>query len=241
MTKESNHWHQSLPIVKWVFWGSQSFLNSYPLPGYQNTELDVSFLPLLQRRRLNFLSKIFFYIVNACKAPTKNTPIIYGSRYGELPRTINILKSLGANEPISPTDFSHSVHNTPIALYSIFTKNQKPMNALAAGEDTLMATLLETAASFQMEKKDVLLVFVEDQMPDPYTQPNLEEALHAYGLAILVSSVNPQFYLSWQKKGLPQKRTLQVASFVKGLYENESNFSLFFLDHEYVFNKGRHD
>ena len=240
MTKEGFISKQTLPIAKWEFWGSESFISSYPLSGYQTLEPDVSFLPLLQRRRLNFLSKIFFHVVNKCEPTAREMPIVYGSRYGELPRTINILKSLGQEELISPTDFSHSVHNTPVALYSIFTKNHQPMNAIAAGEDSLMATIIETAALFHTEKKDALLVFVEDKMPEPYTQPNPEEAIHSYGIALLVSADNPQFTLSWQKKGTQQNPKLQIASFASGLYEKASSFKMNAFGSEYIFNKDMH-
>ena len=230
----------TLPIAKTVFWGSESFLKTYPLLGHQYSEPEVSFLPLMQRRRLNFLSKIFFYIVNHCEPKTHPLPIVFGSRYGELPRTMKILQSLGAKEPISPTDFSHSVHNTPVALYSIFTKNQQPMNAIAAGEDSFMATLFEAIAQFQHDNNELLFVFVEDKLPDPYTQPNLEEADHAYGLAMLISATNPKFTLSWQTNGSAKTPKLQPAAFVQGLYQTTPNFLINAFGSELLFHKAIH-
>jgi hypothetical protein len=230
----------SLPIAKWGFWCSESFLKTYTLPGHQFTDLDVSFLPLMQRRRLNSLSKIFFHTVNICEPNLKDQPIVFGSRYGELPRTVNILKSLGIEELVSPTDFSHSVHNTPVALYSIYTKNHQPANAISAGEDTLMATILESVSLFHIEKKDVLLVFGEDKLPEPYTQPNLEDAIHAYGLAILVSSTNPKITLTWQKNAPMKTPRLQIPTFMEGLFKPSEEFNLNAFGHEYLFKKEVH-
>lgn len=241
MAKSSNSSILSLPIAKWGFWCSESFLKTYPLAGHQYTDLDVSYMPLMQRRRLNSLNKIFFHTVNICEQNIKDKPIVFGSRYGELPRTVNILKSLGAGEIVSPTDFSHSVHNTPVALYTIYTKNYQPANAISAGEDTLMATILESASQFHSEKKDVLLVFAEDKMPEPYTQSNLEEAIHAYGLAILISSTNPKVSLTWQKNGPRQKPRLQIAAFMEGLHNPAKEFYLNAFGHEYLFKKEVHD
>lgn len=241
MRQNTIDFHQTLPIAKYVYWCSESFLKAFPLENHQFAEPDVSFLPLMQRRRLNFLSKIFFHVVNVCEPSARDIPIVFGSRYGELPRTMNILKSLGINEPISPTDFSHSVHNTPVALYSIFAKSQQPVNAIAAGEDTFMATLLETTAQFHSSNKDVLLVFAEDKLPDPYTRSNPEESELAYGIALLVSAEKPKLTLAWQKNGPLKKQQLQIASFIKGIHENNSSFHMNAFGNEYLFEKVVHD
>jgi len=230
----------SLPIAKTVFWASESFLNTYPIPNHSYKELDISFLPLMQKRRLNSLNKIFFYVVNACEPKDRNLPIVFGSRFGELQRTLKILQSLGAKEQISPTDFSHSVHNTPVALYSIFTKNQQPANAISAGEDSLMATLFETASQFYTEKKDILFVFVEDKLPEPYTISNAQEIDYAYGLAMLISSNNPTMTLTWQDNGKAKGSKFQPAAFFEGIHQINNNFTINAFGKELLFHKEMH-
>lgn len=240
MTKENRQSIQSLPIAQSVFWGSESFINAYHIQGYQLTEPDVSFLPLMQRRRLNFLSKIFFHVVNVCNPTSQELPIVFGSRFGELPRTMKILQSLGANEPISPTDFSHSVHNTPVALYSIFSKNQQPVTAIAGGEDSFMGTLMEAEAQFKSTQKDVLFVYAEDKLPDPYTRTNLEDAIHGYGIALRISAEKPKLTLTWQKVAKSNNKNLQPAAFASGFYQTKTSFALNAFGSEYLFKKENH-
>jgi hypothetical protein len=230
----------TLPIAKTVFWASESFLKDFSFPHYHFVEPDVSFLPLMQRRRLNSLNKIFFHLVNECEPKDRSLPIVFGSRFGELQRTLKILQSLGAKEQISPTDFSHSVNNTHVALYSIFTKNQQAANAISAGEDSLIATLFETASQFHTEDKDIIFVFVEDKLPAPYTLSKTEEAEYAYGLAMLVSSTKPQMTLSWEKTGQAKKPKFQPAAFFEGLFHQDSQFRLNAFGNELLFHKEIH-
>lgn len=240
MAIENQKTIQSLPISNSVFWGSESFINTYPIVGYQYTEPDVAFLPLMQRRRLNFLSKIFFHVVNVCNPTSQDLPIVFGSRFGELPRTMKILQSLGANEPISPTDFSHSVHNTPVALYSIFSKNQQPVTAIAGGEDSFMGTLMEAEAQFKSTQKDVLFVYAEDKLPDPYTRTNQEDAIHGYGIALRISAEKPKLTLTWQKVAKSNNKNLQPAAFASGFYQTKTSFALNAFGSEYLFKKEIH-
>src|SRR3546814_5162872 len=73
-------------------------------------------------------------------------PLVFISRHGETPRTFEILKDLAADQPLSPTQFSLSVHNAVIGLWSIMRGETSEMTALAATGDGLEHGVLEAVA-----------------------------------------------------------------------------------------------
>lgn len=116
---------------------------------------DVSFLPAMQRRRLSRLARMAFSVGWPLAEGLPDLPLVFISRHGETPRTLDILSDLANDQPLSPTQFSLSVHNAVIGLWSILRNETAEMTALAA------ALLNEGAPA-------VLLVISEEQPPDAY-------------------------------------------------------------------------
>lgn len=94
---------------------------------------------------------------------------IFTSRHGELERTHKILQHLNQQQPLSPTDFAMSVHNTAAGWLTIIAKNTLPTTSLAAGEDSFQQGILEAQgilASGAAER--VLLVDFDGALPEDY-------------------------------------------------------------------------
>ena len=96
---------------------------------------DVSFLPAMQRRRLSRLARMVFAVATPLAANRAPMPLVYASRHGETTRTFAILNDLASDEPLSPTQFSLSVHNAIIGLWSIQQQDTSEMTVLAAEGD----------------------------------------------------------------------------------------------------------
>ncbi|WP_240999111.1 beta-ketoacyl synthase chain length factor, partial [Pseudomonas viridiflava] len=75
-----------------------------------NEAPDVSFLPAMQRRRLGRMARMAFAVGWPLSEDHERMPLVFVSRHGETPRTFEILRDLAADEPMSPTQFSLSVH-----------------------------------------------------------------------------------------------------------------------------------
>lgn len=130
---------------------------------------DMAFMPPLQRRRLGNMARMSFRVIENCLDEGQpSLPLVFASRHGELKRSYSLLSSLAEAEPLSPRDFSLSVHNATAGLHSIFRHNTAPSSAVAAGIDTLPAALLEAAVQARAAKQESLLVWVEDRIPDFY-------------------------------------------------------------------------
>ncbi|MDQ2069997.1 beta-ketoacyl synthase chain length factor [Natronospira bacteriovora] len=130
---------------------------------------DVSFMPPMQRRRLSRMARMGFQAMEQCLDDGEPAlPIVFTSRHGELQRSHSLLQSLARKEPLSPKDFSLSVHNATTGLYSIFRGNREASTAIAAGPDSLAMGLLEAILQADGRSGECLLVWVEQPVPDFY-------------------------------------------------------------------------
>src|SRR5690606_31159104 len=95
-----------------------------PGPLADDGQPDVSFLPAMQRRRLSRLARMAFAVATPLTEGQPPMPLVYASRHGETPRTFAILSDLARQEALSPTQFSLSVHNAVIGLWSILQNDR---------------------------------------------------------------------------------------------------------------------
>ena len=151
-----------------------------------NAAPDVSFLPAMQRRRLSRLARMAFSVGWPLADGRENLPLVFVSRHGETPRTYDILSDLAKDEPLSPTQFSLSVHNAIIGLWSIMRGETSEMTALAAAGDGLEHGMLEAATLLNEGAPAVLLVITEEQPPAAYSQW-IDDVPFPYALGLLLT------------------------------------------------------
>jgi hypothetical protein len=146
---------------------------------------DVSFLPAMQRRRLSRLARMVFAVATPLAAGRPAMPLVYASRHGETTRTFAILNELAGEEPLSPTQFSLSVHNAIIGLWSIQQQDTSEMTSLAAEGDGLENAVLEATLLLGEGTPEVLVVVAEDQPPTVYA-PWINDVSFPYAVALLL-------------------------------------------------------
>jgi hypothetical protein len=153
---------------------------------------DVSFLPAMQRRRLSRLARMTLSVGWPLAEGHQDLPLVFVSRHGETPRTLDILSDLAANQPLSPTQFSLSVHNAIIGLWSIMRGETSEMTALSAAGDGLEHGMLEAVALLDEGAPAVLLVVAEEQPPEAYSTW-IDDVPFAYAVGLLIMPGN-----AWQ-------------------------------------------
>jgi hypothetical protein len=127
-------------------------------------------LPQILRRRISAIGQRAFRASYAL-SEQRTARFVFCSQYGEWDRTLRILHSLAIEEPISPADFSLSVHNALAGLLSIAWGNTAGHTAISAGADSFGYGLLEAVASLKEGSGDpVLLVYFDDLPPHPYDE-----------------------------------------------------------------------
>jgi len=202
-----------LAVIRWSAWApglsDASAWKSWAAGTHDPTphpdEPDVSFVPAMVRRRLSPLTRMVFCVEAACHDDeTPPDAYVYCSRYGEYERTFDILSGLARREEVSPTAFSHSVHNTSASLFSVGQKDSTPYTAIAAGAATLETAFVESWSLLKSrEASRVLLIYHDEPLPPLYEeQPTNVTQRCALALVLEPENGNriaDRLDLSWHK------------------------------------------
>ncbi|MFP4333205.1 MAG: beta-ketoacyl synthase chain length factor [Campylobacterales bacterium] len=122
---------------------------------------------MIQRRRLTRAAKIVIFLADMIGVSRER--IVYGSSFGEIPATTDILKSIKNNQSISPTSFQNSVYNTAVSYLSILTSNQSEIMTISSGDNT-SGQILKLGAIKALDGDTIVLLGTET-----FDIPNVEE------------------------------------------------------------------
>lgn len=113
---------------------------------------------MMTRRRLTRAAKIAIYLAD--KVSFLNGRIIYGSSFGELSATANILNSINSKESISPTHFQNSVYSTAVSYLSMLGDNKNEILTISSGDNTSL-NILKSGAIKALDGDILLLLAIE--------------------------------------------------------------------------------
>jgi len=113
---------------------------------------------MMLRRRLTRGARIAIYL--ASKVGYRNEKIVFGSAYGEVQATVNVVQSIFNKTALSPTAFQNSVHNTPVSYLSIISANTAEVTTVSDLYDTSLS-VLKTAAIKALNGDKVLLLNID--------------------------------------------------------------------------------
>ena len=122
----------SLSILSSYCWLSKDSLKNTNLPPSSLKIFDVedivlNQIPPIKRRRLKGLSKMAMHTSLSCldkvNFSADKVYTVFASQHGEIGRTTSIVNDIVDGHDVSPKDFSLSVHNSSLGLFSIFNKN----------------------------------------------------------------------------------------------------------------------
>ena len=143
-------------------------------------------MPMMLRRRLTGLGQAAIAATYGAGAKA-GVHYVFTSRHGEFQRSLRLLETLAAAEPLSPADFSLCVHNALAGLLSIATGARAGHTAIAAGPDSLAAGLMEAAGLLaDNPATPVLLAYFDDDLPSPYDTLQAEPTEGPLALAVLL-------------------------------------------------------
>ena len=114
---------------------------------------------MMLRRRLTRSARIMVYLADACGFSEGS--VVYGSAYGEMQATADIVGAIAAKEPISPTAFQNSVYNTAPSYFSLLHGNREEILTVSSGDDTSTNVLQTGALQALVKEEEVLLVCCE--------------------------------------------------------------------------------
>ncbi|WP_428026901.1 beta-ketoacyl synthase chain length factor [Arcobacter sp.] len=177
---------------------------------------------MMVRRRLTRASKLAIELIS--KINYQNNRIIYGTSYGELLSTSNILNAILNNETISPTDFQNSVYNTAISYTSIISKNTNEMLTVSSGEDTSLK-VLKAGAIKALDNDELILICLETINIENIEDINncIKYLESGVALKIKLTQDNPTInFINFQDKNYP--KSIEYLLFIaKNFDRNKKN------------------
>jgi hypothetical protein len=136
--------------------GSDSIQDIYAEPGD---------LPMMARRRATPVGRKALGAAMALPG-IGEARFILSSRHGELNRSLAILTCLAGSEPVSPADFSMSVHHGLVGVLSIAVKNTRGHSAVSAGPESFCYGMMEAAACLAENPGEPVILVHYDEKPD---------------------------------------------------------------------------
>ena len=113
----------------------------------EGDEIDVSFIPMLLRRKLNKFGRAGLYTLYNAYENSTNPNLVFASCYGDIERVEKLIAQREEDGEVSPAGFSSSVHNATVGLFSLLEKIKTAYNSISAGDKTLSAGFLESIIS----------------------------------------------------------------------------------------------
>ncbi|MBP8040256.1 MAG: beta-ketoacyl synthase chain length factor, partial [Aeromonadaceae bacterium] len=151
-------------------------------------------IPAMTARRMSQSARLAVQLGLQLIAQWQPRHLLCVSRHGELARTFTLLQKLIQQQPLSPTDFSMSVHNTVAGLTTIVGQQPLPASSLAAGVDSFHAGLVEACATLQAVSGPVLLLYFEGSLPEFY-RPWVAECEPPHAVAVVLAPGSQWRYL----------------------------------------------
>jgi hypothetical protein len=149
---------------------------------------DARFLPALLRRRCSSLARIMLTAAFECcdAEDLSRVATVFASRHGNINESIDLLERVVRHQPLSPTRFSHSVHNAQAGLFSIAAGNRRASSSIAAQEDSFGCGYLEALTLLERDPgRPVLLVTADVPLAATFAAL-VEEPVASYALALLL-------------------------------------------------------
>lgn len=158
----------SVCVIDWTFWRGETREDVAAAKGIE--------LPRSVKRRLNHLGRSVGNVAaGLVLEDQQDALVVFASRYGDAERSVGILQEIAANEPISPMQFSLSVHNAIAGVLSIGWKNTEMQSVISAGAQTFEMGITEAySLSLAFPQKGILLVYADFPLPEIFG--NFEEA-----------------------------------------------------------------
>jgi hypothetical protein len=196
--------HLNFTLQHWCLWQSEEPYPGVRWPGGEvlpcnGGNADVSFLPMMQSRRLSPLARAASAVAWHCRQKFGDMPSVFFSNHGESQYYFEMLDELAAGEDVSPSRFSLCVHNAIAGLSSFHSTSFLPYVSLAGGTEGMFAAFLE-AGGMLMETPKVLVVWYDQPLPDAY-RAKVATSKSTWALAMVLSGADePGFQLQLTRK-----------------------------------------
>ena len=144
------------------------------IPTEARPKPDVSFVPMLTRRRLSYISRMVVLVSDQVSRDANGNKldpckVTFASQFGEINQQLKISQTLIDTGMVSPAHFSLSVFNASVANASILEANTAGYSAVFSGKDAFSTGLSDCLAALEVEKADSrTFIFADELIPEVY-------------------------------------------------------------------------
>lgn len=219
-------WQASAPGIssteQWQQWSQDPHAIDPSAPLAKPTEL-----PMMTARRLSSGSKLAVECGLSLLRRHAIEAVLFTSRHGELERNFRILQALATEQPLSPTDFALSVHNSSVGNLTIAARQPLVSSSLSAGRDTFQQGLCEALALMQAGYSRILMVDFDGFLPEFY-HSRLPPTMPTWPYAVgLVLEAGQQWQCETQRDAAQAESALpQSLLFLQHYLQNAASFAL---------------
>ena len=193
---------------------------------------NADFLPAMLRRRCGSLARIMLTTAFDCceQAELAEVATVFASRHGNINESIDLLDRLAERQPLSPTAFSHTVHNAQAGLFSIAAANRRASSSIAAQQDSFACGFLEAMTLLERNPGRPVLLVIGDIPLAPTFARLVKEPPGSYALGLLLahSGEGTQLNFGLQPQGNPPQRMRwpDAIEFLRWYLSDESSLVL---------------
>ncbi len=174
----------------------------------KSENLDLSFIPMMARRKLSPIARITFALLNECY-DGNDVNLVFASQFGEVDRLESLISQYTTDGEVSPISFGSSVHNASVGAFSLFKGIKNKYNAVSAGENSLSAGFWDAIS----EKEKTLFVYAD-------TLPELSGVACLIGKEPQAEACEYELYISQNSA-----QDNEYQRFVKFLTKDAQNFT----------------
>ena len=170
------------------------------------------------RRRLSQLSKMTIQVVHDAveMGACKNIKQVFVSMRGEIKREFTINEKLINEQEVSPSAFSLSVFNAPIALASIACELKGGYSVIFPSDDNFYQALMTACAPVLCEdEKEILFVYADELVPECYGDLRPKENLPLAFAAVISLEQKDKSYSKLALDEMQQLEAFSPADFLR--------------------------
>lgn len=124
-------------------------------------------MPAMMRRRVERLGRAALQVAYRALQGAPACATVFASRYGDMQRSVDLMRQLANDGAVSPTAFSMSVHNAFAAMFSIARGDRSNYSAVSAGAETAENAFVEAVALLVEGASEVMVVYYDEPLPAP--------------------------------------------------------------------------
>lgn len=205
------------------------------IPNDAQPKPDVSFVPMLTRRRLTYVSRMVVLVSDMVSKDSEGNKlppckVTFASQFGEITQQLKISQALIDTGAVSPAHFSLSVFNASVANATILENNTAGYSAVFSGKESFTSGLTDCLAALQNcdDATERTFIFADELIPETYAPvAGVPYPYAVCGLALRLTTDEAKADKAY--KGINLNSQLEYLKMLQGNFDTAAEQAIAFL------------